>query len=894
MSSRRSPVGLLLAVSLVGAALTVAAVRPAGAAVDPTLKQIVGFVAIALGEPGLNQALDLIDCVKTHGAQQCAVAQAKSEGQAAANQLAADDPLVLSTVAIVKAAYAKDWLKVVELAGVTALVDIGCKVFAASLGPFKAFICDHASQFAKPVVKTVLVAIKDPSPGHLLEAVTVLASPELACSVVPSFPGKDAICGPLGKVLEFAKDVGEEAAKAGKEAGEFLLDTGEAIVNGGLGALESACKVVTLCDDNGGKKYLSASGYYKYVLFPKIHDMVERMMYYTMSSVSDLYTLQLKYECLAYYPYHQLKNNPQFQGLAAVFLDRCEKLTQRLRGEASVLAKAMQAAPAAYVEASVQPQIPYSVIESYDYGAGKIAEFVKFFSAACQTEMRSLFPIPKPTKTSQTGWDWICTDVGKRAESGYKQEQGKLGFTLASLKKAGCASSPGAGSQGIKLQCASYGAYQQCLTALSAGDEQKHCKVDQQVADQDLAKAIAASLGAKRCSASGVEVACTRPWKVDGCQSQVAKQTKATGAGVGTKCKPNLFAFAVLVAKAENIVKTLNPSTPGSAAGDTLALCDNAGWDALAISCRDAGWPTKAGVQLPACPMKDPNKDGADEPCFAGPLSFKTAQEAIAGSGFKATPGGPIAPGAPDDPTRRIDARSQLPTGSPGASRLGGPPTMTGPIVPFGGPGSTGAGPGGPGNSRMVMPGGPPGGGPGSSRVAALKPGAPMGPPDIVLVPQVGIGGASGRWGTTLTVDARQASTLSRSGAGLCDFRVAHRVKNGGLAAASGFAGVWRNGAVPGSWAQSYPSLGPGVESAQLETVLPLRPGQNALSLQLDTRGQVGEANEANNTAQLTVVVTGSCAPPSGPTLTTPQTPIVPKGSTGEPSTPSRLGRPVR
>jgi hypothetical protein len=458
--------------------LVLATPHPARAA-DPTVKTLVGIIAIALGEPALNDAVDLIDCVRVKGPKSCAAATVKAEGQKAAKQLLPDDPKIAAAVQIIKAAYDQDWIEVLELTGTDALVPIACSAGLAISGPFKGFICGKAAQLAKPVVKTVLVAIKDPSPGNLLAAVTALADPQLACDVVPDFPGKDAICGPLGEVIQFAKDVAEEAAKYGKEAGEFLLDTGEGIVAGGAAALETLCKVATLCDSDGGKQYMSAEAYYKYVLFPRIHDRVRGDLV-PFASWGTGWDNVRKVECRVYYDYYTFVNSPNAiaQAVAQKVDARCQGLVGRLAKDADAVTTAMKAAPAPYVESKVKPYIPYAVIESYDYGTGKITEFVDFFSSAkCVGDMQGTFPIPKPTKTKETAWQYLCLqDVSKHTKSAYLQEQGKVGWTLKSLKDAGCVPPTGWDvSKGIKLQCKTEASYQQCLTGLSAGEEQKHC-----------------------------------------------------------------------------------------------------------------------------------------------------------------------------------------------------------------------------------------------------------------------------------------------------------------------------------------------------------------------------------------------------------------------------------
>ena len=83
-------------------------------AVDPVLKKVIAAVSFALGEPALNDALPLIECIIAKGPLACVDVKgiAESEGKQAVKQYLPDDPKIKATVEIIKAADANDYLKV--------------------------------------------------------------------------------------------------------------------------------------------------------------------------------------------------------------------------------------------------------------------------------------------------------------------------------------------------------------------------------------------------------------------------------------------------------------------------------------------------------------------------------------------------------------------------------------------------------------------------------------------------------------------------------------------------------------------------------------------------------------------------------------------------------------
>lgn len=623
-------------------------------AVDPALKKVIAAVSFALGEPALNDALPLIECIIAKGPLACVDVKgiAESEGKQAVKQYLPDDPKIKATVEIIKAAYANDYLKVLELGGVKLLPPLSCGVVIQLPGPVKQLVCNKTlfglvANVSGPAFKQLITTVKNPSLGNLWSLVTVMDA-KLACDVVEKtlgdVPGLAEVCGPFGEVIELAKKTVEQAAKAGKAAGEFLLDTGEDIINGVGGALEGACKGIGLCDSDG-KKLMSADEYYKYRLFPWVHDrVVLRLAQGQQNLGHDQASGKV---CLSYYLYDFYKS--MAPSLADKVKMACDNLGARLHKDADALAKAFAAAPGPYFDSGVKSLIPTLAVEGYSQN--KSADYRKFIVSTCLPNMRKTFPIPEPIGKGLTAWDLTCNKIGGLFTTAYQAEEQKLTGIIQKLVAGGCF--PPAGwnaTQGIKLQCNSYPGYQECLQALSSGLEQKHCSVDHQKADTKLAKAIAAELGSKRCRAEGTNVICGRPWKEKKCAA-LRTLMSAGVEGSQVQCKGDavmLAGFLVLSQQAAQIVKTLNgasgskeaPATTQGTAGSWKPGTGNcrSTWDPLAITCQQ---PDKLSehpeINLPACPT-DPNQDGADQPCYDGPISWKMTKEAMEKAEMKQVP----------------------------------------------------------------------------------------------------------------------------------------------------------------------------------------------------------------------------------------------------------------
>lgn len=858
-------------------------------AVDPTLTKIIEYVSIALGEPALKDAVPLIECVKDKGAAACFNLQdmAQTEGKKAAKQYLPDDPKIKAAVDIVKAAYAQDYLKVLEIGGVKLLPPLGCGLVFQVPEPVKGLVCNEqifnkVSSLSGPVVKQVIVTIKNPSAGNLWALVTVMDT-QLACTVVKAtvgnVPGLNEVCGPLGEVIEFAKDVGKEAVKAGKEAGKFLLDTGEALAKGLGGALEGACEGIGLCD-SGGKKLMSANQYYKYRLFPRIHDrVVARLAIGQQDLGHDPASLKA---CLGYYLYDLYNTNPAFKQFAPKIKQTCDGLGTRLHQDAHALAQAFAAAPKAYFDASVKALVVTQAVEGH--GQNKMAGYRKSVVGNCVTALRNTFPIPEPTQPGSTAWGITCEKVGDLFQNAYLAEEQKLTGLMQQLEAQGCKKEQKSIYAAYKLACSTYEGFHTCQAGY---DGKLPCALDMKKADTALADAILKQLGTKRCKIQNEfktvpcpkkdgtlgtcpqaekHVLCSRPWKADQCKGLLAKLAGKGAANSAVRCggdPTGLAVFTKLEGQASAIINKLNGGS--GVIGTQEGLGDVKGkastgsgsckttWDPLAITCSGGELLTHPEISLPAC-TADPNQDGADAPCHTGPLSMKLAQEAMAIGGVNQNENLVLPPAA-------LPAR-------PYGGRVRAEPGVRGDVPGTGG--------------RLAAP---------PDARASL----PLAQPDLAPSTRLDIGAMPATWGGMIALDSRGLAPTRDGG---CLATVQGGVHNLGATTSGPFVSAWRVGGLPVATRQ-HPPLLAGASEMRSER-LALRPGLNLLEYMVDSANQVAEVNETNNLARISLNLTGSCG--TGAALSAPHvmpmpapTPLVPamQRATPVPPTLAPLPAPV-
>ena len=244
--------------------------------------------------------------------------------------------------------------------------------------------------------------------------------------------------------------------------------------------------------------------------------------------------------------------------------------------------------------------------------------------ATCVSDAKKQLPSP-------TVWASACNAATPKFVAMLNAEEKALQQKVPGLAAEGCLPPSGWNeSQGIKLECRRYTAYQDCLGVMSgASNPQAHCVYDQQNADKDIVSQILAKLGHKRCTASGSAIECSRPWKVQRCQTLRAQL--AMGAPTSVQCKSgppaDMFKFALMVQQAKDIMFTLNggvanekKSTGGLIVKPIFAAGNHGcktSWDPLRIGCSDPNTqPHVDGFpNFGPCPPTV-SDDGVDAPCL--------------------------------------------------------------------------------------------------------------------------------------------------------------------------------------------------------------------------------------------------------------------------------------
>lgn len=155
--------------------------------------------------------------------------------------------------------------------------------------------------------------------------------------------------------------------------------------------------------------------------------------------------------------------------------------------------------------------------------------------------------------------------------------------------------------------------------------------------------------------------------------------------------------------------------------------------------------------------------------------------------------------------------------------------------------------------------------------------------PDLIFSGLPRIGGQTISWNGMLNLNAESAS--GRRADGSCEFVLDYQVRNAGAKPTGPFRFAWNNRVAGGTGGNRIlQTLATGAMRNERDTIL-LRPGANRLSLALDDQRQVDEGDEQNNSATLTLGLSGNCsrtvpAATKAPSHTiTPAAPIQPKAA---------------
>lgn len=815
-------------------------------------------------------AKTLIDClVKTGGNTD---AMAKCAGDY--------DPKAKKFIDIYFAAKKPDYVKFIELAGPV----VACQGASAFLppGPPKNILCGELMQPIAKLGFTTAAQFYQAAADKNWAKLLYLAGPGLGCKALDllgGVPGQELLCGTVAKIIE----EGVELAKKGLSTGKDLLEGGAEVLSEGAEALGDLVGL----GGGSGKPPMSEQAYYEKIVRPWLHERVLNRLAHGQQALG-LSQAQLQ-QCLAYYP------EPFYKG-------RCEGLSKRLHTDADAFAQVVMTAPAAHFATRLKPLVADLGAEQYWGGVEAYKQFVDAlpqkdwhpgsFSVGadkgiatlmldCQKEMKDKFPVPLApgvtgALTPPSFWNWVCyQSAGKQLGAALVAEKQRLDQQVKpKVTAAGCQAQKAA-SASLYFKCGAYPAYDSCQQAFN-GYRYSHCGVDKEAAEKGLAQKIAQLLGAKRCAyveKTGLglspAVHCTRPYKQEACKLMVAQHKSASAGAVGTHAQCTLQedeAFLGGLKKAKAIVTKLNGGATVSGVigtkeglGDAKAKSSSAGsckqtWDPLSITCTSQQiLALHPDINLPAC-APDPNRDGADAPCYSGPLSAKMAQEAM---GQAVVKGGPV----------------DFPLAPPPAMRAGVPDTTI----------------------RAGRPD------PDPVREAAVENGLRQAPPaaqpDLALGLPVLIGGRLVNPGGTVGFVGRE---LAAARAGGCEVTAEITVVNLGGGASGAFENAWKVGGIRAA-ASASSGIAPGGRDIQ-RVPLPVRPGMNLLELAIDSSGRVRETDETNNQSRFMLNITGDCATagpgmramPAAPAMApAPLAPAVGPAPAPQPGLPAGLALPM-
>lgn len=643
--TRRSPCARRLSVALILLLAIAVTARPARAAGEETVSKILKLLASAgLVDQAIVDAQSLIECLLEHSAAECVDLQsaAVAKGKAEAAKVVPSDPKVKTAVAVIRAVNDGDWLLVLELTSTDLLGQIACDAAMAPTAAVKTVVCGpifaEVSGMAKPVVKGVIHAFAT-SPPDIWALVSLVGLPT-ACEIAPDMPLKDEVCGILGQAFAILTEAASQLASQG-----WGLVTGFGEVVGGQ------------------SDAMPQAEYYAKEWQRWLHQ-------YVMYSLQGAPSLSFNWQhdrCVEYFDGHK------YSGSHAK--EACDAMQGRFAKEVLEVSKAMKAARAPYYQAHLAPQLDFLILQRYwsldallAWLAGQqsaawapsfaqanatLGEEAGKLFMACEKDMEAVYILgyrqsdpmyPAEFHTHATAaWGYNClhifTDHLAPAMTLRRAGlQSALGATGCELKKQGYT------GDRIDVTCGSYPAFQQCRSLVPAPEAAGgvvYCGVNGLVADPKLAKTLATELG-RRCLAGGNnDVNCTRPWRAAECEYYKAEATEGYGSPVYVTCKDLSNTDSMFVAgkkEAAQIALALNGGAvlPSSETFNVFLppTTDNCytNWDPLAVVCRDASALETLGQKLPGtdlskCPP-DPNRDGADEACYAGPLNALAGNDA--------------------------------------------------------------------------------------------------------------------------------------------------------------------------------------------------------------------------------------------------------------------------
>lgn len=634
-------------------------------------------IVIQAVEPQLAPAKPLILCLISgqsldHCVQQEQQVQASSVQLEASSQAAAALPFdpkdnrIQQIVVIVTAAGEGQWLKVLDTGGPTVAKIVVCAALPPGVKTVGCPIVEYVVDHNKQLLEKTWTAVQGPDWWELVG----LLGPQTACNFIPVPEIQSTLCGPLGAAVQALAEFASDGAAA---VGQVFGDAAELLVN-------------FTEDLSGQDPPMAPEQFYATYWYPRLH-------WYLLSAVSlggspGEWSSQYEH-CVGYFDSHKASKSTAGKW--------CAKMRSRVQAHFDATLPAIKAAPAAYLAATLRPQLPRLLIHHFDPQPGEavklaeknwpyLAPYDQLYSS-CVQQMRDRIAVPgvlpkhevnlgKWNSQPDDAWKWIC-DQAMRAIAqelnGWRQQAGPQ--LLARMSGFGCQRKVSGSNSKLYLECDAFEGYDNCRREIAAhgvpGHEQ--CQAGH-AAGAKLAAQVVAELGTKRCAQvpGYAHIRCTRPWKVAHCLKRAMPPDDAP-VWHGTRLTCELQedpAFISGQAQVKNLLFTLNGGVgskteaigtkPGQG-GAWKAATENdcrALWDALSIHCSSAELPAAHQISLTPCPLADPNRDGADEPCLVQVLrapdhqNYTVSGQVVQGA-VKATP----QPGQP--PVRTREAAPQ-------------------------------------------------------------------------------------------------------------------------------------------------------------------------------------------------------------------------------------------
>ena len=590
----------------------------------PELKPAKPFIVCLIDTAGNAES-----CVKSFVGQSAAAAKGQTLEEAKKNMpFDPDSPDIKLVMEIVQAATDGNWGVVIGKGGPYVARAVICAVFVPpGVKSFGCPVIGYVIKHQAGLVKQVLDKLKSGDVPGLVSLLVTQFGPDIVCELIPSsaLPAgasqlKDIGCSAVGKILSGAMMLAEAAANLAVEGVDETWD----LISGGNDYMpynDYYSKYwrpgyhygTWVCLDSGGScKYPSGKGNYELLTKPAFH------------------------KCWSYYDDHDHWEDDAKKV--------CTGMLNVFNKEVGKIAAAMKAAAQVHAGEEV-PKLAKQWAPA-DWGKAAAMDRKKQFQQQCANAMMAKFPFPPSSKQPPvTAWTFVCKAPADKFVAEYAAAQKQVAETITKLEALGCKKTGSAVAP--KISCASYEGYDACKNAYGG---KLPCALDTSKADSALAEKILKQLGTKRCKITdevkpmpcpkkdgtmGIcpqhykYVACSRPWKVDQCKTLVNQYAGKLADNSSVKCRGDeagLAAFHKLAGQASAIRNTLNgaggPIGTKEGLGDVKAKssagtgsCKTGEPDSLQIHCGGGEFAAHPEIGLPACPVIDPNLDGADVPC---------------------------------------------------------------------------------------------------------------------------------------------------------------------------------------------------------------------------------------------------------------------------------------